>query len=169
MNSIKRLLGLLVFCLVASMTQSARADFKVCNNRSSTMWVSHSMYIKKATKINLPCAVLEAGGSCYYTAWQDAGWYQAAPGQCVTTWAGNIPNRYVYVRAEFGDGAVVSGNFPVFVQYDAGFTWHEDQVLHGSNCIVGSGHPDPCGNHPQEQWFSQVDVGSATNFTLNVN
>jgi uncharacterized membrane protein len=171
MKHMKALLVLATVCASASISTSSFADLKVCNKRSSTMWVTDAMYRPKQTKIVEICSTSQVanGSSCYWTAWEVGGWYSAAPNQCVTTWIGNITNRYVGIRAEFADGATVSGNQYFFdVQYQSGFAWDEFTSLRGSSCVVGSGVFDPCSAQPVSRGFYLLDVGSATNYTLNI-
>jgi uncharacterized membrane protein len=171
MKQTKHLLAVLAFCLLASMSKSSFADLKICNKRSSVMYVSDAMYRPQQTKLVETCSTQQIanGSSCYWSAWEAAGWYKADPNKCVTTWIGNITNRYVGIRAEFDDGTILAGNqYFFYVQYQAGFNWDQQTSLHGSSCIVGSGVFDPCSAQPVSRGFYLLDVGSATNYTLNV-
>jgi uncharacterized membrane protein len=168
MNYSKPLLAMFAFGLCFSASETAFADLKVCNRRSSPMWVTHAMFRPNQTRLRHACATQQATGSCFFSAWESAGWYRANPGSCVTTWIGAIPNRFIGVRAEFDDGALLQG--PHFFQVDAvnAFTWDQFETLHGSNCVVGSGVFDPCSAQISTRGFFNLDVGSNTNFTFNI-
>jgi len=167
MNPAKILLGMFAFSLLASAAQDARADLRICNRRSSKMWVAHSTFVPSTSVVRRPCGTIRASNGCAFSAWETAGWKTAEPNQCVTAVIGSFGSRNVYIRAMFADGGLVSGPFPVTVQFQAGFKWMEDQTL-PSGCAQAIIPTEPCNAQPVDVGFKEFTVANSTNATLDI-
>lgn len=169
MSSIQNKLIVATCLLTSLLSSTAFASFKVCNKRSSPMWVVYARYVSSTSKIYTETGIYGLYGGCYYSSWKTTGWYYAEPGTCATVYGSSITNRYSYVRAEFDDGAVLSGSTSFYIQDDA-FSWDEYTTAHytSDDCIGSTAASDFV--DPDGWWagFYKVDSGSATSYTLNI-
>lgn len=173
MNKILKapLAALAALFLLSLFAKEAAAGFTVCNRRVDGMWVSYSSYSPNIPKIYLECSESGRSGGCYYSAWRTVGWWRLEPNQCAVVRGGNLTNRFNYVYIESDQGArLVGANVPFYVR-DPAFGWDEyaEEHLTGGACIGSSAVYDFCTPSGYNVNFKEIDSGSYTNFTLNIN
>lgn len=113
MRKIVGLMALAIAVLAVSFTsRPASADFTVCSQYRSPIYVAYGMYDGQD--------------------WLSEGWWLVSPGGCVTLLSGPLTNQYYYLYADADDGGVWSGNYPFCVE------WSNDFTIWGNvNCDVG--------------------------------
>lgn len=164
-----RISAALLLCALGLVPRTAFAWFQVCNQRQSGGYVAYSHYLSNTSLAQSECSESRLEGDCYYSSWRTEGWWRVEPGQCVIVMGEAITNQFIYVHADFDDGAVLGDGTSFYVRQRR-FLWDAQVESHygGGECIASSGVYDFC--TPQGYWtgFHEVDTGIYGNFTLNI-
>lgn len=167
----KLLLPAIMFCALSFAAKDAFAWFQICNHESVGMWASYSYYVPNTSTLHSECGISGNSGGCFDSAWRTVGWWRLEPNQCATVLGADITNRYsyVYVENDLG-GTLIGANVSFYVRNPA-FSWEEYSQIHftSGECIGSSGVFDFCTPAGYNVLFSQIDTGSFTSFTLNIN